>query len=358
MFLALEEMKRSKLRYSLILGLLFLISYLVFFLSGLSYGLMQENRAAVDKWEATSVYLSTNSNSTLAASRFDVALLDDVKAEDKAVLAQRAIVAWNKVDAGVDDKSRISVFGIHANEFIAPNIIEGHGLEASGQVVVDKTLIENEGYALGDTLYLADTDETYTIVGVTEQARFSVSPVVYMSFEDFQKAVYGERPESAPDFANAIVVRDENSSTTNEDLEKLSISDFIQNLPGYSAQNMTFGFMIGFLIVISSIVVSIFIYVLTTQKTKIFGLMKVQGLSNAFISKSVLAQTFLLSAVGTSLGLLGTYLSSLALPNAVPFQNNWPFYGAIFASLVVFAVLGAIFSVRAVVKVDPLKMIS
>ena len=52
MFLAIEEMRQNKLRYGLILGLLVLISYLVFFLTGLAYGLMQENRTAVDKWQA------------------------------------------------------------------------------------------------------------------------------------------------------------------------------------------------------------------------------------------------------------------------------------------------------------------
>lgn len=48
MFLALNEMKQSKLRYGLIAGLLCLVAYLMFFLSGLAFGLMQENRSAVD----------------------------------------------------------------------------------------------------------------------------------------------------------------------------------------------------------------------------------------------------------------------------------------------------------------------
>ena len=52
MFLAIEEMRQNKLRYGLILGLLILIFYLVFFLTGLAYGLMQENKTAVEflKW--------------------------------------------------------------------------------------------------------------------------------------------------------------------------------------------------------------------------------------------------------------------------------------------------------------------
>lgn len=121
---------------------------------------------------------------------------------------------------------------------------------------------------------------------------------------------------------------------------------------------MTFGFMIGFLIVISAIVIGIFIFVLTTQKSPIFGLMKIQGLSNGYISGSLLAQTFLLAGVGTVLGLAGTYLSSLVLPSAVPFENNWTFYIVIGLALVVFALLGASFSVGSIFKVDPLRNLS
>ena len=39
MFLALNEIKRNKLRFTLIVGGLMLVSYLVFFLSGLATGL-------------------------------------------------------------------------------------------------------------------------------------------------------------------------------------------------------------------------------------------------------------------------------------------------------------------------------
>ena len=40
MFLAINEIKDAKLRYSLIVGLLTLVSYLMFFLSGLAFGLI------------------------------------------------------------------------------------------------------------------------------------------------------------------------------------------------------------------------------------------------------------------------------------------------------------------------------
>ncbi|HAP8780088.1 TPA: ABC transporter permease, partial [Enterococcus faecium] len=65
----------------------------------------------------------------------------------------------------------------------------------------------------------------------------------------------------------------------------------------------------------------------------------------------------ILSFVGILLGLLGTVGTSLVLPDAVPFQSNWLFFGVISLLMLVVAVLGALFSVRTIVKIDPLKAI-
>ena len=70
-----------------------------------------------------------------------------------------------------------------------------------------------------------------------------------------------------------------------------------------------------------------------------------------------MAQTFILSFVGILLGLVGTVGTSLVLPDAVPFQSNWLFFGVISLLMLVVAVLGALFSVRTIVKIDPLKAI-
>ena len=47
MFLAIKEIKREKLRYGLIILMIFLISYLIFILSSLAVGLASENSQAI-----------------------------------------------------------------------------------------------------------------------------------------------------------------------------------------------------------------------------------------------------------------------------------------------------------------------
>ena len=87
------------------------------------------------------------------------------------------------------------------------------------------------------------------------------------------------------------------------------------------------------------------------------GVMKAQGISSKYIAKSVVGQTFLLSVIGVTTGLLLTLGTGLLLPAAVPYQNNMLFLAAITSLLIVVAVAGAFFSVRTVVNIDPLEAI-
>lgn len=68
MFLALKEIKHEKLRYGLIILMIFLISYLIFMLSSLAVGLASENTQAIDSWSAKKIVLNKNSNISLSQS--------------------------------------------------------------------------------------------------------------------------------------------------------------------------------------------------------------------------------------------------------------------------------------------------
>ena len=355
MFLALNEIMHSKLRYALVAGVMFLIAYLVFFLTGLAYGLAQDNRTAVDKWEADSIVLSKDANSNLGMSMITKKIAEEVEGGKVAYLAQTPGVVTSK-DSTEEGKINVSFFGIDKNQFIMPNLVEGKAFDNDDEAVGDISLKEEYGLAIGDTVKLSGSDKTFKLTGFTDHAKFNVSPVLYTTINAYQEIRFEKEDTSENARINAIVVRGKISNLP-EDLEQIKISKFINELPGYNAQVLTFGFMIGFLIVIAAIVIGIFIYVLTMQKINIFGVMKAQGITGGFIARSVVAQTFILSFVGILLGLLGTVGTSLVLPDAVPFQSNWLFFGVISLLMLVVAVLGALFSVRTIVKIDTLKAI-
>ena len=65
MYLAIKEIVRNKLRYSLILTTIFLIAFMVFYDQSSSLVLCETNRAAIDNWQATGVVLSDYANDNL-----------------------------------------------------------------------------------------------------------------------------------------------------------------------------------------------------------------------------------------------------------------------------------------------------
>lgn len=352
MFLAINEIKHSKLRYTLVMGVMFLIAYLVFFLTGLAYGLAQDNRTAVDKWDADSILLTEEANNNLNMSMIPLKTFDDVKADEKAYLAQTAGVI--KGDNG--EKIDVSFFGIDKDQFIAPKLSSGKMFSTDDEAVADISLKDEYDLKLGETVKMAGNDKTLTIVGFTDNAKFNVAPVLYTTIGAYQEIRFETQGTNENTRINAIITRGTVDSVP-DDLDKTSISSFINDLPGYSAQVLTFGFMIGFLIVIAAIVIGIFIYVLTMQKAEIFGVMKAQGISSRYISNSVIAQTFLLATVGVVVGLAATLGTALVLPDAVPFQVNMLFFGGISLLMILVALIGAFFSVRTIVKIDALKAI-
>ncbi|MDY7045514.1 FtsX-like permease family protein [Virgibacillus sp. M23] len=353
MFLAWNEIKNNKLRFTLIVGVLMLVSYLVFFLSGLANGLENMNKEAVDKWDGQGVILTEESDINLPQSSLT---LDDYNGEGVDEYASLAQI--NSIATSDDHKSNVSIFGIDKEEFIMPNVIEGDAFAKEGEVIANESL-KDEGFKLGDKLSLSSTEEDLTIVGFTNNAKFNAAPVLYTDLYTLQKVRYGKAAENYEDRINAFILRTDNLSDIEvpDELQVVDTTTFIENLPGYSEQNLTLTFMIYFLFIISAVVLAIFLYVLTIQKVSIFGVMKAQGISSSYLARSVIAQTFLLAIAGVIIGFILTMITGFFLPAAVPVAFNFLdllVYGIV---LIFVSVLGALFSIQTIVKIDPLKAI-
>ncbi|MBO0440042.1 ABC transporter permease [Candidatus Enterococcus ikei] len=361
MFLGLEEMKYFKLRYTLVIGVIVSVAYVAFMLSGLANGLAQGVRQGVDKWEATSIVLSEDANKSLNASSLVMDDLNHVDAKQKEPLGQYA-GALNKTGQNKEtDKINISLFGVNKDSSIRPKLIEGRYFENLGEIIIPKNLVD-KGVNLGDTVKIGKLDKELKVVGITNENSFSIVPLIYTSIDQWQELKFGKIIQGNQAPINGIIVRDTPTKDIklkmeNNDLAKYDIENFIQKLPGYSEQNLTLNAMIYFLFVITAAIIGIFIYVMTLQKISLFGVMKAQGISNGYIIKSIIAQTFILGVIGVAIGVVLTLLTNLILPAAMPFaldSNNLMIYSLV---LIIVAVLGGVFSIRTVTHVDPMKAI-
>ena len=359
MYLAWKELNRTKGKFALIIVLVTLISYLVYFLTSLAYGLASSYTDSVNKWQADQIILNYEANDNIMMSYLSDEEFDRVEVEgEKAKLGFfPAIISLEDAPSEVDTREAIYVFGVETDSFLAPQ--EYSLITLENGVIVDES-IQEAGYELGDTILIAKRDGTalsWVIQGFTSKATYQTAPVIYTSLDNYK--LYSFNTLEAPVFS-AIVIQGQVNNLANADgiiLVNYAIQDFINTLPGYTAQVLTFGLMIGFLIMIVAFVLGIFIYVLTVQKINMFGVMKAQGISNPYIAKSVIWQTLILVFIGMIIGLGLTIVSGIFLGGFVPFAFNVLFYAVISAGFILFSIIGGLFSVRTVTRIDPLKAI-
>lgn len=348
MFLAWNEIRRNKLKFGLIIGVLTMISYLLFLLSGLANGLINMNKEGIDKWQADAIVLNKDANQTVQQSVFNKKDIEN-KYNKQATLKQTGEIVSNG-----HQKDNVLVFDVEKSSFLVPSLIEGHKATKDNEVLADETL-KNKGFKIGDTLSLSQSDEKLHIVGFTESAKYNASPVIFTNDATIAKI----NPRLTGDKINAVVVRDTNwkDKKLNQELEAVSINDFIENLPGYKPQNLTLNFMISFLFVISATVIGIFLYVMTLQKTSLFGILKAQGFTNGYLANVVISQTLILALFGTAFGLLLTGVTGAFLPDAVPVKFDVLTLLVFAIVLMIVSVLGSLFSILTIRKIDPLKAI-
>ncbi|HGL5821677.1 TPA: ABC transporter permease [Staphylococcus aureus] len=348
MFLAWNEIRRNKLKFGLIIGVLTMISYLLFLLSGLANGLINMNKEGIDKWQADAIVLNKDANQTVQQSVFNKKDIEN-KYKKQATLKQTGEIVSNG-----HQKDNVLVFGVEKSSFLVPSLIEGHKATKDNEVLADETL-KNKGFKIGDTLSLSQSDEKLHIVGFAESAKYNASSVIFTNDATIAKI----NPRLTGDKINAVVVRDTNwkDKKLNQELEAVSINDFIENLPGYKPQNLTLNFMISFLFVISATVIGIFLYVMTLQKTSLFGILKAQGFTNGYLANVVISQTVILALFGTAFGLLLTGVTGAFLPDAVPVKFDVLTLLVFAIVLMIVSVLGSLFSILTIRKIDPLKAI-
>lgn len=260
MFLAIKEIRHEKLRYGLIIGMIVLIGYLMFMLMGMMLGLANENTAAIDSWDAKSVVLNKNSNISLSQSL--IAKQDLPKLNDHQALVGQTPAVIERAK-GATDKQTIQFVGLDSSQFIYQKkmkLSSGHKPHGKNQVVLDEGL-KSKGYRLGDQITLNGSTQKYRVVGFAKDAKLNIASIVYGSLTTWQTL-----KGTGDQFATSGIFSDQKQTVKNKNLKQYSIGTFIDKLPGYAAQNMTFEFMIAFLMVISLIVITVFLYILTMQK--------------------------------------------------------------------------------------------
>ncbi|WP_433954530.1 ABC transporter permease [Enterococcus lactis] len=349
MYLAIKEILHNKLRYSLVLVTVFLISFMVFFMTSLAIGLVRDNRTAADNWDSTGVVLSKYANKNLTASFITEDNYKDKLSDDAVPLGYMFAVTNLKND---DTTVNMSIFAQNWNSFIAPKLIEGHYPESKNEVIIDQSM-ENYNIKMGDQIQLNGSTDEYKVVGITNDSKFFTVPVIYTDLSTYWKLQHTDKTTKT---ISAIVLNND-VDVSGEGLVQVTEQDMISNIPGYTPEVNVFMGMIIALVVITCLVVGIFIYIIMIQKLGLYGIMRAQGIQSKTIIWSLFCQIFVLSGMGVLMALIGVWAVKFVLPATLFFYPSWLAYSLLGLAIIIMALLGGLISLPKILKIDPIEAI-
>ncbi|MGH1564844.1 ABC transporter permease [Mumia sp. DW29H23] len=337
MFLALRELRSARGRFTLMAGVIALLSLLVVILSGLTAGLAAQSVGALDRLPADHVALATDgageaSFATSAVTADDVARLARTPGVDDAA-------AWGVTTdrVGVDS---VSVLGAEPGSSIAPDAL------APGTMVADRSL----GLEVGETVSLGAT--TLRVTATVDGDFLNHLPAVWVPLDVWQSL-----PGSGGKDATAVALTTDDAfhdDAVPDGLDVQTRTDARAAVGSYAAENGSLTMIRGLLLAVSALVVGAFFTVWTIQRSPDLAVLKAIGARTGYLVRDALAQAAVVLVVGACAGALVGGAAGLAVSSQVPFVVDASTTLVPLLLLVALGLVGAAAAVRRVATVDPL----
>lgn len=338
MNLAWKEIKKSKLRFSILASIVFLIGLLTFIIAGLANGLADDNASLIKNLPDGTFYLSDDADQTYNLSAIDK------QSENKIVDELDGATAFSiqlgfVYDGNEKQKSVAFVTSTPSDYFKQVN---------PGEVVLDSSL-KDEGINIGDKLTNNQLDGELTVTGFVEQEKFSHAPAAFINKQDYQ-SIYGT------DKQQMILVPDKEARTVSG-LESFSKNALLQSISSYKAEQMTLDMIVWFLIIISGMLFAIFFYMMNVQKIGMYGILKAMGLKTTVLLRMIWSQMLFLSVAAIVLAVACTILFSFLAPDGMPFSLDFVMLLWLSLIFIIIGFVGATISAVQIKKAEPLQAI-
>lgn len=349
MYLTLNEMNKEKLRYGLIITVITLISYLIFILSALALGLAQQNTSAVNDWGVTHVSMTSDANGNLSQSLMTrEEVLNTKTTEHSAIIGVAPTIVKSH-------KSPISAtfIGTQKNDLIDKSIRLTKGTWPKNQYeVLISSELSQKGLNIGDKIKLGMLSHSVLVVGYVKKLEYNMSPVIYGDLNNW-RPIKGVSDQ----FYASGIVRKDAKLTHATNLKNYTKAQLFNKMPGYSAQNKTFIFMIGFLLVISAVIVAIFLYILTIQKIPNLAVLRAQGVPGKYLVLNTLSETLIIMIVSVLISAILCGITVWLIPASVPMFFDIKLLSLAAIGLILTGIIGAIVPLRIITKIDPISVI-
>ncbi|MGD2044350.1 MAG: ABC transporter permease [Acidimicrobiia bacterium] len=356
MNLGLIELRRNPGRFGAVAGAVGFIVFLALILAALSDGLYLGSTGAYRSSSAEVFVFSEGSGFELSGSTIDDATAESV-AGAQSVGSVGRLSTFNTTATSGSEDLQLTLIG--ADETTMPSVVlDGRRPEKRTMEVLIDQQTRRLGLDIGSTISVNDGPDL-EVVGIAEDAGFGFT-TAWIDHDVFQDVRTEVRPELAGLAGTAqalgVSTSGEGAVAAIEDIsgvEVATVQDAIDALPAASQQKSTLDAIVYTTFAVAAIVVGLFFALITLEKRSEYAVLKAIGTSNLTLVWAIFSQAIVASVIGFAIGFGLSRLAGVLIPSDVPALFLTVTAVTLLGITLFMGALGAIFSFRRVVKIDP-----
>jgi putative ABC transport system permease protein len=361
MFLAIREIRRGLVRFTLLALAIGLLLFLVLFQQALQDGLLTSFVGALRNQSAPVLVYSVDGQRTLQGSVIPPEL-------ERAVIAVDGVADHNRLAQGTftartdeAEPADASIIGTDGPLGQPTSVAQGRRPAVAGEA-----LASSADFAVGDTVrVVADEPVTLTVVGLADDVQLSVTPTLFTDLATYEAAVRSVNPDATDVPASALALSPVGGVTPDNlarrvnaavpDADAVTREEAADTTPGVAQVRQSFRVIFALYALVVPLVTGLFFLILTLQKRRSLTLLRAIGARPGVVTRALVVQVLLVTGAGLVVGtalfapLGGRRIGGLVLRFDVTAVVAWA------ALFLVLALLGAVASLRRVLQVDPLE---
>jgi putative ABC transport system permease protein len=359
MFLALREIRRGIVRFSLLAMAIGLLLFLVLFQQALQNSLITSFVGAVRNQTAPVIVYGIDAQRALQGSVLTADLEADVIAVEGVGAHARLGETTVSLALG-DDEIETSIIGTDDPLGLPRDVAEGRTPSVPGEA-----LGSSADFAVGEeVIVLAGGDRLpLRVVGIADDVQLSVSPTLFVDFDTYEEVVRAVNPDAPSVPTSALVLAPADGVTAAELVDRINAQvgdadaatreEAADTAPGVAPVRQSFRVILALYALVVPLVTGLFFLIVTLQKRRSLVLLRAIGARSGVLTRALVLQVLMITGVGIAIGaaltlpLAGRRLGGLTLRFEPGTLLLWS------VGFLVLAVLGAIASLQRVRRVDP-----
>ena len=364
--LAIGEIRRAKLRFSLLAGAIGLLVFLILFQQLLLGSLLQSFTGAIENQSAPVLVFGAEARRNVEGSIIPPGKEPAVQAIEGVGRVAPIGEGTFTMEAG-GQQVDVAVIGyVPGGPGQPTKVVSGRLPQGPGEAVAsgeDKA----KGFAIGDTVTSAAGGVPVTIVGLTEGSRFSVAPTLftpYATYEQLRKAanptatavlptLLGVDPAAGTDAATLAARITEQVPG----VEALDRASAVSKAPAVASIQQSFAIILLLAFIVVTLVVGFFFLILTVQKASSLTLLRAVGAPSGYLVRSLLVQIGLVVGGGLVVGIALLLGAAAGARAGLPLEVQPALVAGTSVTVIVFAVLASSVSIVRVLRLDPFSVV-